>query len=168
MPFEMNCKIALFPVHSPRMDDPKTIALVILSLLVLGLATWLILLERRLRRLMVGKDARSLEDTIGAIRDGVYALTRAHRESGTRIDDLDRRVRRSVQGVETLRFNAFGDAGSKQSFAIGFLNEEGDGVVLSSLYARDRMSVFAKAVKGHTSEHELTEEERAAIERARR
>ncbi|OHA85321.1 MAG: hypothetical protein A2408_01145 [Candidatus Yonathbacteria bacterium RIFOXYC1_FULL_52_10] len=150
------------------MADTQTLVTIALALITIILFGWVIILERRMRRLLVGKNAQTLEDTIITIRDGIYALSHAHKESKTRIEDLDRRVKRSMQGVETVRFNAFGDAGSKQSFAIGILNEEGDGVVLSSLYARDRMSIFAKPIKAHASEHELTEEERSAIERARR
>jgi len=39
-------------------------------------------------------------------------------------------------------------------------------VVLSSLYARDRMSIFAKPVKNNKSEYELTEEEKEALKKA--
>ena len=47
------------------------------------------------------------------------------------------------------------------------LNEEGDGVVFSSLYSRDRMSIFAKPVKNNNSEYELTSEEKQALEKAK-
>ena len=40
-------------------------------------------------------------------------------------------------------------------------------MVFSSLYARDRMSVFAKPVRGGTSEFELSAEEKKAIDTAR-
>jgi hypothetical protein len=72
---------------------------------------------------------------------------------------------RSIQGVETIRFNAFKGTGEggNQSFAIALLSEEGDGTVVSSLYARDRMSVFAKPVTGFTSKYEMTEEEKSVI-----
>ena len=55
-----------------------------------------------------------------------------------------------------------------QSFAVALLSENGDGAVLSSLYARDRMSVFAKPVKNFSSEFEMTEEEKEVLARARR
>jgi hypothetical protein len=64
-----------------------------------------------------------------------------------------------------VRFNPFEDAGSNQSFAIGLLNEQGDGVVVSSLYARERMSVFAKPIQQHNSSHELTTEEYSVIQK---
>jgi len=47
------------------------------------------------------------------------------------------------------------------------LNEENDGVVLSSLYSRERMSIFAKPIKNGKSEYELTEEEQNALSKAK-
>ena len=150
------------------MNLPVSPLILVLLVLIAILAIWVGVLEYRLRRLLLGKDARSLEDTITNIREGIFSLARSHKETVSRIENLDGRVKRSIQGVETLRFNAFADAGSKQSFAIGLLTEEGDGVVISSLYSRDRMSVFAKPVRGHASEHELTEEEQEVLTRAKR
>jgi len=47
------------------------------------------------------------------------------------------------------------------------LDEEGNGVVLSSLYSRERMSIFAKPIKGGRSEYDLTAEEKEALNKAR-
>src|SRR3989344_6036819 len=46
------------------------------------------------------------------------------------------------------------------------LDEEGDGLVISSLYSRERMSIFAKPVKNGKSEYELSTEEKEALTRA--
>ena len=46
------------------------------------------------------------------------------------------------------------------------LNEEGDGVVLSSLYSRERMSIFAKPIKNNKSEYELSAEEKEVLKKA--
>ena len=82
------------------------------------------------------------------------------------IANINKKLKKSIRGVETVRFNPFGDQGSNQSFAIGMLNEDKDGVVISSLYSRERMSIFAKPIKGGTSDYELTEEEKEALKKA--
>jgi hypothetical protein len=82
------------------------------------------------------------------------------------IHDSSRKLKKSIRGFETIRFNPFKDQGGNQSFAIAFLNDEGDGVVISSLYSRDRTSVFAKPIKKMASEFELTEEEKEALNKA--
>ena len=67
-----------------------------------------------------------------------------------------------------MRFNPFKDVGGNQSFAIAIVNEDGDGIVLSSLYSRERMSVFAKQIKKGISEVELTEEEKIIVVEAQK
>ena len=80
---------------------------------------------------------------------------------------VDDRLNKSIRSIETVRFNPFLDAGSNQSFAISFLNDEGDGVVMSSLYARDRMSIFAKPIIGGKSDFELSSEEKEVLEKSK-
>jgi hypothetical protein len=68
-----------------------------------------------------------------------------------------------------VRFNAFSQnaAGGNQSFAIALLDEKLSGVVFSTLYARDRVGVYAKPIENGTSTFTLTEEEEEAVEKAR-
>jgi len=76
---------------------------------------------------------------------------------------LDRRLRLALQRVGVLRFNAFDDVGGEQSFAIAFLDESGNGVVVSGLQGRDGGRVFAKPVRGGRSQYALSAEEERAI-----
>jgi hypothetical protein len=55
-----------------------------------------------------------------------------------------------------------------QSFATVFLNENGDGAVMSSLFTRDRVSVFSKSLKNFISEHGMSDEEKEALIQAKR
>lgn len=73
----------------------------------------------------------------------------------------------SLQHVGVVRFNPFHDTGGDYSFAVALLDAQGGGVLLTGMYHRDQCRVYAKPVRGWTSEYELTEEERAAIEQAR-
>jgi len=146
------------------------ISLIVLTTITVVLVVWVFILERRIMRLLAGKDAKSLESTIVALGKDIQALEKFQGDTETYLASAEKRIKRSIQGVETLRFNAFkgtGDGGN-QSFAIALLSENGDGTVISSLYARDRMSVFAKSIKNFTSELEMTEEEQDAIKRATR
>lgn len=142
----------------------------LLAVIILALCVWLFVVERRLRKLLSGKNAQSLEGVISALGEDIRALERFQSDTTTYLTDAEKRLRRSIQGVETIRFNAFKGTGEggNQSFAIALLSEEGDGAVVSSLYARDRMSVFAKPVKRFASEFEMTAEERDAVARAKR
>jgi hypothetical protein len=131
---------------------------------------WVFILVYRLKKLLSGQNAQSLEGVIRSLGDDVRALEKFEKDTTAYLATAEKRIARSVQGVETIRFNAFkgnGEGGS-QSFAIALLSENGDGTIISSLYSRDRVNVFAKPVKNFTSEFEMTPEERDAVAKAKR
>ena len=76
---------------------------------------------------------------------------------------IDRRSQRSLQHIGLVRFNPFEDTGSDQSFAIALLDDQRDGIVLSSLHGRANTRVFAKPVSAGGSSHHLSDEESEAI-----
>ena len=145
----------------------QIVFLVITFLAILIGAIWVINTEKRLKRFFIGKKAKDLEDTIINLEDEISKLKKAKENTEKELKEINAKLKKSIRGLETVRFNPFPDQGSNQSFAIGMLNEDGDGVVLSSLYSRERMSIFAKPIKNGKSEYELTEEERKSLEKAK-
>ncbi|MBP6883730.1 MAG: DUF4446 family protein [Candidatus Pacebacteria bacterium] len=139
---------------------------IFIAIAILVGAIWVFITEKRLKRFFLGKAAKDLEETITALEDNIVKLNSAKEKAEANIIEINNKLKKSIRGVETIRFNPFPDQGSNQSFAIGMLNEDGDGVVVSSLYARERMSVFAKPVKGGKSEYELSDEERDVLKKA--
>jgi hypothetical protein len=73
----------------------------------------------------------------------------------------------SIQQVGLVRYQAYHDVGGDHSFALALLDSKGEGVVVNSLYHRDRCRVYAKPVSGWSSPITLTDEEMAAISHAR-
>ncbi len=129
-------------------------------------AIWMIVTERRLKRFFLGKKAKDLEDTITILENNITELKKAKNNIEKDITTINAKLKKSIRGLETIRFNPFPDQGSNQSFAVGILNEDGDGVVFSSLYSRERMSIFAKPIKNNKSEYELSAEEKEALKKA--
>jgi hypothetical protein len=126
--------------------------------------------EWRLGRLLRGKSGKSLEETVVRNAGDMEKFKQFRKEIEEYLQSVERRLEKSVQGVATIRFDPFrgtGDGG-RQSFASAFLNEGGNGVVISSIHTRERMSVFAKPLKDGRSEYELTVEEKEAIASARK
>lgn len=128
---------------------------------------WMIRTEKRLKRFFAGKKAKDLEENIILLEENISKLKSAKDKIEKEISEINKKLRKSIRGLETIRFNPFSDQGSNQSFAVGMLNEEGDGVVFSSLYSRERMSIFAKPIKNGKSEYELTTEEKEVINKAK-
>src|SRR3989338_5261522 len=144
----------------------QVIFFVVIALAIVIGAVWMIITEKRLKRFFSGKKAKDLEDVIVKLEQDISLLNREKEDLQKEVSIINTTLKTSIRGLETIRFNPFPDQGSNQSFAIGMLNEEGDGVVISSLYSRDRMSVFAKSIKNNKSEYELSAEEKEALKKA--
>jgi len=147
--------------------DPTLLIYILIgiSLILLG---WIIRLEMRINRLLGGSDARSLEDSIVHAKKDIENLEVFKKDSLDYFTDVEKRLTRSIQSVETVRFNPFkgvGEGGS-QSFATSFISEKGDGVVVSSLYSRERVSIFSKPITEFKSNFDLTEEERNVVSKS--
>lgn len=157
-----------YNLQSMVLIDEQILIYALLGILILVLL-WIIRLEFKFSRLLRGKNAKSLEDTIAQLGREVSGLHLSQKQIEEYLIKAEQRIRRSVQGMSTVRFNPFKGTGGggNQSFATALLNENGDGVVLSSLYSRERVSVYAKPVKKFSSEYELTGEEKQAIKSAR-
>lgn len=150
-----------------KFDNIFFLAFFVFTLLAILVGViWVITTEKRLKKFFIGKKAKDLEDTIILLEDEISKLKKAKEGAEKDIILINKKLRKSIRGLETIRFNPFPDQGSNQSFAIGMLDEDGDGVVISSLYSRERMSVFAKPIKNNKSEYDLSSEEKEALKKA--
>jgi hypothetical protein len=142
-----------------------TILLFIALFLNIVLLTWNIMTERRVRRFTRGTNGASLEHSIGVVLRKIQQVEHDNRILTEKQHALELTQRKAIRSIETIRYNPFADQGSNQSFATAFINEEKNGVVISTLFARDRMSVFAKPIINGKSEYELTVEEKTVLEK---
>lgn len=149
-----------------------TIAAPYLALVALVLAIVLLFvhlsLRRRLARLALGRNG-SIEETISILMRDMKEFKEFRSELQMYLKLAESRLRGSVSGLGVVRFNPFSGEGQggNQSFALAVLDELGEGVVLSTLYSRDRVGVYAKPLSAFASTYELSDEEKQAIERAR-
>lgn len=142
--------------------------IVLAALMVIAVALG-IHTEWRLNRLSRGKSGKTLEDSIIRNATDIEKFKEFRKEIEAYLETVEKRLNQSVRAVSTVRFNPFkgtGDGGS-QSFATAFLDEKENGVVLSTLYTRERVATFAKPLKNGKSEYELTGEEKEAISLAK-
>jgi len=143
-----------------------TILFYIISGIVVIILLWILMIEIRLKRIFAGTKARNLEEMIVVVGKKISQMEEMQEKTDKHLVIVDDRLNKSIRNVETIRFNPFVDAGSNQSFAIALMNDEGNGVVMSSLYARDRMSIFAKPIVKGKSEFELSSEEKEVLNKA--
>lgn len=120
---------------------------------------------------MLSSGSEDLAQSLIEMRQRLTRLETFQRDTAAYLEVLERRVCRSTQATEMIRFTPFSGIGrgGNQSFSVGFLNEEGDGIVVSGLYySNDRVSLFAKPVKDFASEHDLTPEEKDVLARSKK
>ena len=156
---------------SPLPADRLTL-LVYLALgasLVLGVAVAVLAARLRAARrtyaALLAGGARG-EDLLAAVARQIEATDRLRGKLnlvGRETAQLRQRVSSLVGTVGLTRYDAFPDIGGQLSYSAAFLDEAGDGVVLSTINGRAEARSYAKPVRGGRSDHNLSEEEQAAI-----
>jgi len=111
-----------------------------------------------------------LDETLRGILQGqsqqIQRLERAIRALHGTDKKQQIQIEGSVRNVALLRYDAFEDVGGRLSFSCALLDDQGSGVVLTSINGRQETRVYAKPVAQGTSSHNLSLEEEEAIRRA--
>jgi Protein of unknown function (DUF4446) len=161
----MNYNRLMYTIFS----NPLWIAIIILACICIALIVTTVRMYVKLTRFLVGIDSDTISDSLSSISSDLNSFQSFKNELEVYLSTVEKRLKKSVQSVHTVRFNPFKGAGGggNQSFATAFLSQEGNGVIVSSLYSREHVSMYSKPVKGHASEYELSDEEREALEKAK-
>lgn len=83
------------------------------------------------------------------------------------LDGLSGDLAQALQHVAVVRYDAFGDMGGQMSFSAAVIDDNGDGMVISSVHARGESRTYAKGIVGGGSDTVLTPEEQQALAAAR-
>lgn len=142
------------------------IILSVIFLIAIFSLFWVIFIEIRLKKMFKGSKIRNLEGMIVDINKKMIQIEENESNIKNHLNSIDKRLDKSIRNIETIRFNPFIESGSNQSFAMSLVNDEGNGVVISSLYARDRMSIFAKPINKGKSEFDLSIEEKEVLNKS--
>ena len=144
------------------------VALAVISLL---LSAVLIFQFRKYRKiqteLLAGEDGKSLEEIILKNKKTLATHNKNLKELGRLLEELVENNKLNVQKTAMVRFNPFAEAGGNMSFALVFLDGKDNGIVISSLHAREGTRMYSKLITAGQSESHLTEEEKQAIAQAK-
>jgi hypothetical protein len=69
----------------------------------------------------------------------------------------------AISRIGLIRFDAFADTGGAQSFALALVDDDGDGIVLTSLHSRPTTRVYVKAIRRGVADAPLSAEETRAL-----
>ncbi len=101
---------------------------------------------------VVGRAMKSI-DTLGTRVDSLVA----------RQEDGEVHQKLALQRFGLVRYDAFEEMGGRLSFSAALLDDHGDGIVITSINGRTETRTYAKPIRQMLSEHNLSEEENAAI-----
>lgn len=151
-------------------SDSMIVALlaVVAALLAANLAVWMRLarLNRVYARLTRGTSGGNLEEVLQGHVGTVKTVASELQSVQGRLAQVAERQLDCFQHVGLVRFDAFEDVGGQQSFAIVILDAHRNGAALSSVYSRQDVRVYAKAIKEGQPSHPLTREEQQAMAQA--
>jgi len=128
---------------------------------------------RRLRAILethdglLGGGATRATDRLAALERDYARAADERAGQARRVDALESIARTQIPRVGFVRYNAFSDVGSDLSYALALLNADGDGVVISSIWSREETRTYGKAVQAFKPAQDPSEEELAAIAKAR-
>jgi hypothetical protein len=81
------------------------------------------------------------------------------------------RLRSEAEGalrrLALVRYDAFGDMGGRLSWSLALCDDQGDGVVLTSISGRSDARTYAKNVSGWACDQPLSPEEEEAVSQAK-
>lgn len=108
-----------------------------------------------------------VEEILSEYLESVRFVKNKEEELEKEVQKLENNMKKCVQKVGLIRYNAYNDTGSDLSFTMALMDFDDNGVVVNGLYSRESSSIFAKPlVKGETK-YNLSAEEIQAIDIAR-
>lgn len=142
------------------------ILVIVMYLLLIHLFYNLNYMKKRYKKMMTGVDGANLERMMIGCIDSTKAVADENAklwEENKAIKDL---LSNALTKVAIVRFRAFEDMGSDLSYAVAMLDSHNNGVVLSSIFAREDSRSYAKPIVNGTSTYPMTSEEEDALRQA--
>lgn len=143
------------------------VVLLILLILIIVALCKLKKLNRKFDRFMRGKDAESLEDTILSCIEKNEQIDQMNQLLREEIIGLRKNQRITYQKMGMVKYNAFREMSGDLSYALALLDQEENGFIINSVYAKEGGYSYIKEIVKGESSILLSEEEKAALEKAK-
>ena len=139
---------------------------VVVLLVVLDQQKQIKTLKTRMKRLMNGKDAESLEDEIGTLIANVKSLKQVVDLNKKDIEVLFHHLRSTYQKTGLVKYDAFQQMGGQLSFCLVLLDQDDNGFVINSVHSTEGSYCYTKEIKKGVSDVDLGKEEAQALAQA--
>lgn len=82
------------------------------------------------------------------------------------VANMQKSVSSVLRRVALVRYDAFDDLGGRLSFSLAIMDDNGDGITLTSIASPTESRLYAKSLSGGVGEHALSPEEEQAVKAA--
>ena len=123
-------------------------------------------LKKRFVRFTRGNLGGNLEELIIDYTNEIAKIKETQDINSKTIKQILSKIEQNKGNLGITRYNAFSDTGSDLSYSIALLDDQKNGVVITSIYNREQSNTYAKPVEKGISTYRLSEEEKKAIELA--
>ena len=139
-----------------------------------GVALWLLIITVLVIKMLLHYQKLtadvSKKDLISSLNHLISVSERNSKDIELLTEKLNHEISQNKKHLQRLgfkRYNPFTDTGGDQSFTAAFLDDLGDGIMISSLHSRENTRLYAKKVEGgKVSTQTLSSEEQEVIKQA--
>ena len=152
--------------------DPAYIIIGLLAVVFILLILYIIIvckmrkILRIYNRFMKGKSMESMEDVVMSQFDRMEALEQSVEVNIGDIKKMEENLQKAYQKVGLVKYDAFREMSGTLSYSFALLDNNDNGVVISSMYSREGCYSYAKEVIHGESAINLSEEEKDALKKA--
>jgi HAMP domain-containing protein len=141
-------------------------AVAALSLIVAFLSWRKVRELRRGQHAILGGQTADVVEFAVSLQGRIDDLHRAVDEVASGLTRVDRRIDGAVTNTSVVRYDAYADAGGRQSASFAFLDATRTGTVVTAIQGRDYARVYVKELERGKPSLALSPEEAEAVERA--
>ena len=147
----------------------------VLSLIIAFNLIWSLILSlvlfqayRTYKKLTHGASQKNLVQSLIQIKDQCHRIDKDLDDFRSVLRDTHQSLKTHIQKVGFIRFNPFGNTGGDQSFCLCLLDSLDNGILITSLHARDQTRIYTKQIKkgNPTDKNSLSKEEIKCLQQA--
>ena len=145
------------------------LTIILISLTVwLGIITYLILRQNAFfHRFTEGITKNDLKTILRNIAASLKTIGSEIHRLDTETKTIIKENRTHLQKIGFIRYNPFSDTGGDQSFCLALLDQNDDGILVTSMHSREQTRIYAKVVShGQAKGYEFSKEEAQTVDLA--
>jgi hypothetical protein len=146
-----------------------TFLLIIVIIWLVGITGLIIKAISTYRDLTSGLDKKDFLSVLSQLKKDLEANQKETRSNLASLGDLNQALKSHIQKLGFVRYNPFGNTGGDQSFCLCLLDGNDNGILITSLHARDLTRLYTKQINlgSPQTKTKLSKEEADCLKQAK-